>query len=61
MLSPLINHSHIHGVNNWPENYAILWADEWFEEQINAWTLVLRWSYEDHTDYTLFSTKFHFT
>ena len=35
----------------WPKNYIILWADDWFDDEINAWTLVLRWSYEDHTDY----------
>ena len=39
----------------WPENYTVLWANERFEEQINAWTLVLRWNYEDHTDYILFT------
>lgn len=37
--------------NFWPENYTVLWTDDWFEDEINAWTLVLRWSYEDHTDY----------
>ena len=37
--------------NIWPENYTILWADDWFEKEISEWTLVLRWSYEDHTDY----------
>jgi len=35
----------------WAANYTVLWTDDWFEEEINAWTLVLRWSYEDHTDY----------
>ncbi len=40
----------------WPFNYTILWANDWFEKEINAWTLVLRWSYEDHTDY-IFLTK----
>ena len=42
--------------NFWPENYTVLWTNDWFEEEINAWTLVLRWSYEDHTDY-IFLTK----
>ena len=35
----------------WPSNYTVLWADDWFEKEINEWTLVLKWSYEDHTDY----------
>jgi hypothetical protein len=34
-----------------PANYVVLGLDDWFEEEVNAWTLVLRWSYEDHTDY----------
>jgi len=37
--------------NIWPENYTILWADDWFEKEISEWTLILRWSYEDHTNY----------
>ena len=37
--------------NFWLANYVVLWLDDWFEEEISAWTLVLRWSYEDHTDY----------
>ena len=37
--------------NFWPSNYTILWPDDWFENEINAWTLVLKASYEDHTDY----------
>ena len=35
----------------WPENYTILWPDDWFEKERNEWTIVLRASYEDHTDY----------
>ena len=35
----------------WLANYTILWPDDWFEKEINEWTLVLRASYEDHTDY----------
>ena len=34
-----------------PANYTVLWLDDWFEEEINAWALVLRASYEDYTDY----------
>ena len=35
----------------WPENYTILWENDWFEKERNEWTLVLKASYEDHTDY----------
>jgi hypothetical protein len=35
----------------WPENYTILWENDWFENERSEWTLVLRASYEDHTDY----------
>jgi hypothetical protein len=34
-----------------PRNYTILWTDDWFEKEVSEWTLVLRWSYEDHTNY----------
>ena len=35
----------------WSANYIILWPDDWFEKERDEWTLVLRASYEDHTDY----------
>ena len=37
--------------NFWPENYTILWENDWFEKEMSEWTLVLRTNYEDHTDY----------
>ena len=40
----------------WPENYTVLWENDWFENERSEWTLVLRASYEDHTDY-IFLTK----
>ena len=30
--------------------YTIMWPENWFDEQLEAWQLVLRWDYEDHTD-----------
>ena len=34
-----------------PENwFEIMWPENWFDEQLEAWQLVLRWEYEDHTD-----------
>ena len=34
-----------------PENwFEIIWPENWFDEQLEAWQLVLRWEYEDHTD-----------
>ena len=30
--------------------YTIMWPENWFDEQLEAWQLVLRWEYEDHTD-----------
>ena len=30
--------------------YSIVWPENWFDEQLEAWQLVLRWEYEDHTD-----------
>ena len=35
----------------WPTHYKIIWPNEWFEKETEEWTLVLRWNYEDHTDY----------
>ena len=35
----------------WPNNYTVVWPDDWFEKERNEWTLVLRANYEDHTDY----------
>ena len=35
----------------WSSNYTILWPDDWFGKERNEWTLVLRASYDDHTDY----------
>ena len=35
----------------WPENYTVLWENDWFENERSEWTLILRASYEDHTDY----------
>ena len=28
-----------------------MWPNDWFDEQIQEWKLVLRKEYEDHTDY----------
>lgn len=34
-----------------PENwFEIMWPENWFDKQLEAWQLVLRWEYEDHTD-----------
>ncbi len=30
--------------------YILVWPENWFDEQLEAWQLVLRWEYEDHTD-----------
>ena len=30
--------------------YTIMWPDNWFEEELQAWQLVLRWEYEDHAN-----------
>ena len=30
--------------------YTLVWPENWFDEQLEAWQLVLRWEYEDHTD-----------
>lgn len=32
------------------QTYSIMWPENWFDEQLEAWQLVLRWEYEDHTD-----------
>ena len=32
------------------QTYSIMWPENWFDEQLEAWKLVLRWEYEDHTD-----------
>ncbi len=32
------------------QTYSIVWPENWFDEQLEAWQLVLRWDYEDHTD-----------
>lgn len=29
---------------------AAVWPENWFDEQLEAWQLVLRWDYEDHAD-----------
>ena len=29
---------------------AAVWPENWFDEQLEAWQLVLRWEYEGHTD-----------
>ena len=32
------------------QTYTIMWPENWFDEQLEAWQLVLRWEYEDHAD-----------
>ena len=32
------------------QTYTIMWPENWFEEQLEAWQLVLRKTYEDHAD-----------
>lgn len=32
------------------QTYTLVWPENWFDEQLEAWKLVLRWEYEDHTD-----------
>ena len=32
------------------QTYSIVWPENWFDEQLEAWQLVLRWEYEDHAD-----------
>ena len=32
------------------QTYTIMWPDNWFEEELQAWKLILRWEYEDHAD-----------
>ena len=32
------------------QTYSIMWPENWFDEQLEAWQLVLRWEYEDHAD-----------
>lgn len=32
------------------QTYTLVWPENWFDEQLEAWQLVLRWEYEDHTD-----------
>ena len=33
------------------QTYTIMWPNDWFDEQIQEWKLILRKGYEDHTDY----------
>ena len=30
--------------------YTLVWPENWFDEEIQVWKLVLRWEHEDHTD-----------
>ncbi len=30
--------------------YTIIWPEKWFDNELQAWKLVLRWEYEDHAD-----------
>lgn len=32
------------------QTYTIMWPENWFDEQLEAGKLVLRWEYEDHAD-----------
>ena len=32
------------------QTYTIMWPENGFDEQLEAWQLVLRWEYEDHAD-----------
>ena len=36
--------------NEEAQTYTIMWPENWFDEQLEAWQLVLRWEYEDHAD-----------
>ena len=42
--------------NNYEWELTIIWPDNWFDDRIKQWELVLRWSFEDHTDYIFFAS-----
>lgn len=42
--------------NNYEWDLTIIWLDNWFDDKINQWELILRWNFEDHTDYISFAS-----
>jgi len=42
--------------NNYKWELTIIWPNNWFDDRIKQWELVLRWSVEDHTDYIFFAS-----
>lgn len=42
--------------NNYKWELTIIWPNNWFDDRIKQWELVLRWSFEDHTDYIFFAS-----
>ena len=42
--------------NNYEWELAIIWPNSWYDDKINQWELVLKWNFEDHTDYIFFAS-----
>lgn len=42
--------------NNYKWELTIIWPNNWFDDRIKQWELVLRWNFEDHTDYIFFAS-----
>lgn len=30
--------------------YTLIWPDEWYDDELESWKLVLRWEFDDHVD-----------
>ena len=56
MVDRSVNVEFMHHKYNWVSQeyegpiYTLVWPDGWYDEQLEAWKLVLRKSYDDHTD-----------